>query len=162
MYNSASGVINSLRSWHISCTIGHLTKLYFTKILSSDNFKIMNKSVFPIGAENSTVTRIYSPNVSTTPNCRQCLTMLEPRYFVLLTYVLFLTCKPRHGRSSFYSVLLLLLVWPYGSHQYVITLTSYLRHSQYRSRLFQSLLSRHTKFCGKSSESKQIIRSDQV
>ena len=60
MYNRASGLINSLRSWHISCTIGHLTKLYFTKILSSDNFKIMNKSVFPIGAENSTVTRIVA------------------------------------------------------------------------------------------------------
>ena len=34
-----------------------------------------------------------------------------------------------HGRSSFYRVLLLLLVWPYGLHQYVITLTTYLRHS---------------------------------
>ena len=65
MYNSASGVINSLRSWHISCTIGHLTKLYFTKILSSDNFKIRNKSVSSIGAENSTVTRIVAVRLIT-------------------------------------------------------------------------------------------------
>ena len=67
-----------------------------------------------------------------------------------------------HGRSSLYRVLLLLLVWPYGLHQYVITVTTYLRHSQYRLRLFRSLLSCHTKFCGKSSESKQMLRSDQL
>ena len=49
------------------------------------------------------------------------------------------------------------VVCPYDYYYYVITLTTY---SQYRSRLFRSLLSCHTKFCGKSSESKQIIRAD--
>ena len=60
MYNRASGLINSLRSWHISCTIGHLTKLYFTEILSGDNFKIRNKLVSPIEVENSTVTVVIT------------------------------------------------------------------------------------------------------
>ena len=52
--------------------------------------------------------------------------------------------------------------YPYNYCYYVISLTTYLRHSQYRWRLFQSLLSCHTKFCGQSSESKQIIRTDHI
>ena len=65
-----------------------------------------------------------------------------------------------HGLQSYNIETRLCVVCPYDYYYYVITLTIYLRHSQYRSRLFRSLLSCHTKFYGKSSESKQIIRAD--
>ena len=52
------------------------------------------------------------------------------------------------------------MVSSYGYYCYVITVLTNFRHSQYRSRHFQSLLSCHTIFCGKSAESKQIVRSD--
>ena len=52
------------------------------------------------------------------------------------------------------------MVLSYGYYYYIITVPTNFRHSQYRSRHFQSLLSCHTIFCGKSAESKQIVRSD--
>ena len=57
---------------------------------------------------------------------------------------------------------LLDVVSPYGHYYYVITLTTYFRHSLYSSRLFLSLLSCHTIFCGRSHKYFVLIRRDQV
>ena len=58
--------------------------------------------------------------------------------------------------------MLLYMVSPYSHYNNVKTLTTYFRHSEYSSRLFRSLLSCHTIFCGKSHKYFVLIRWDHV
>ena len=61
----------------------------------------------------------------------------------------------------FYTETHLYVVSPYGYYYYAVTLTTYLRHIC-SSRLFQSLWSHYTIFCGRSHEYCVLIRRDHI